>query len=278
MNLLERSKAISFRENPPSEEELKSLYIPPRYKNISEQITKIEGTFYYFKETLEFSLINELIGSYLSKKIDLDTVDYEIGQKESDGTLFALSKIFYEEGYQYQSASEFLKRHHYRNCFLLPETRFLTKLPVYYNMRTLKLYRGTRFYTSNLKLIAVDLKMAQYDRHSRNLQIKIDSKGTIDLAPLYDYGGSYLAFLTKDYVNPFVYIKKDKDTLEWLFTFYPELWEYVQFLQGISITDVLDSIAQEKGIEFTNVEYSSYRELQQANDEVMSKVKIKTIF
>ena len=145
-------------------------------------------------------------------------------------------------------------------------------------MKTLRLYRGTPFYTSNLKLIAVDLKMGQYDRHSENMQIKIDSLGKIDLAPIYDYGGSYINFFVAAYANPFVYMKKNKATFEWRFSLYPELWEYVQLLNKISLPEILDSIAQEKGIEFTNIEYSCYHSLQQANDEIINKIKIKRFF
>ncbi len=273
MDILENSKVIPFEVIPPTEEELSNLYIPSQYRHIIGTITKLEGKFYCFKESLDFGLTNELIGSYLAKMLGLDTVDYEIGQRGEE-ELFALSKVFYEEGFQYQSVDDFLQKNHYQDCFSLSEGKF----PIYWNMKTLNLYRGTPFYNSNLKLIAVDLKMAQYDRHSRNLQIKIDPLGKIDLAPIYDYGGSYINFLTPTYANPFACMKKNKATFEWLFTLYPELWEYVQILRGISITEILESIAQERKIEFTDLEYSSYRSLQQANDEIINKIKVKTIF
>lgn len=43
-----------------------------------------------------------------------------------------------------------------------------------------------------LKLIVLDLKMGQMDRHGHNLMLKKNIKtGVIDLAPIYDYSRSY---------------------------------------------------------------------------------------
>lgn len=278
MKITENSRVIPFKVNAPTKEEIERLHIPEEFKHIVSYLTKIGDNIYHYKSIGVQSLTNELIGTYLSKRIGLDTVEYEIGKRETDGALFALSKIFYEEGYRYQSVPQFLEENHFKSCWQKLGTPFFQAMPLYYNMKTLRAYRGTPFYDSNLKLIAVDLKMGQYDRHSNNMQIKIDSLGTIDLAPIYDYGGAYMHFLTQSYINPFVYIKKNKETLEWIFTMYPELYGYVRLLQGLSIPDILDDIAQEKRVEFTDVEYSCYDSLQQANDDFVGKIKVKTIF
>ncbi len=276
MIITEKSRVIPFHVINPTEEEIKQLHIPEEFIFITPYLTKIGNKIYCYKGLRSTLLINELIGSYLAKKIGLDTVDYEIGKRESDGSLFALSRVFYEEGYQYQSILAFLAEHQYQNCWQMLGNHFLQVLPAYYNMKTLRMYRGTPFYDNNLKLIAVDLKMAQHDRHKANLQIKIDSLGKIDLAPIYDYGRAYSSYFDLSYANPFAFIRYTVLTLKILFFQYPELREYVEFLRDIPIDDILHGIESEKGILFTEEEYREYRLSQEQNDRLINQaIKIK---
>lgn len=272
------SKVICFQDNSVKERDLKSIYIPSNYSDITNCLVKIGDTIYYCKGNSLHFMTNELIGTYLAKRLGLDTVDYQIGIRESDGHFFALSEIFYEEGYQYQSACEFLKQHHYKNCFQMLPGDIRTILPSYYRMKTLKLYKGTPFYDSNLKLIALDLKMIQRDRHDENLQVKIDSKGTIDLAPIYDYGRSYKYPFKVAYANPFAFIRFTESTLEHLFKHYPELKEYVFFLSSISIDEILSSIEEEKSVVFTPEERIEYQIAQELSENVINKAKVKTFY
>lgn len=276
MIITEKSRVFPFQKIDPTDEEIKLSHIPEEFLHIIPYLTKIGDSLYCYKGLRTPLLINELIGSYLSHRIGLDTVDYEIGKRESDGALFALSKVFYEEGYQYQSVASFLEEHHYKNCWKKLGSPILQLLPVYYNMNTLKLYRGTPFYDHNLKLIAVDLKMAQHDRHKTNMQIKIDSRGTIDLAPLYDYSRAYNIHFDLSYANPFVFIRYTPRTLELLFSRYPELRDYVEFLRKVSIEEILQGIEEEKGILFTPEEHREYQLCQEQNDKLIDQaIKVK---
>ncbi len=220
-------------------------------------------------------MINELIGSYLAKRIGLDSVDYEIGRRESDKALFALSKVFYEEGYQYQYADQFIKDREHKNCFNMLGNPMKLMLPCYYHLKTLRLYRGTPFYDSCMKLIAVDLKMAQHDRHRKNIQIKIDSIGTIDLAPIYDYGRAYSVNFDLAYANPFAFIRYTEASLDLLFRRYPELRDYVFFLSKITMEEILSAIEEEKKLHFTSQEKKEYCIEQQNIDSLMDKVRVK---
>lgn len=275
MIITEKSKVVPFEHHDIEEQDLGSLYIPASFSFIIPHLTRLGDTVYYYKSATTKSMINELIGSYLAKRIGLDSVDYEIGRRESDKALFALSKIFFEEGYQYQYARQFLEEQGYKNGFNMLGNPVKLMLPCYYHLRTLKLYKGTSFYNSCLKLIAVDLKMAQHDRHRKNLQIKIDSRGTIDLAPIYDYGRAYSVNFDLAYGNPFAFIRYTESTLDLLFRRYPDLRDYVFFLNKIDMEEILRTIEREKHIQFTSQEKREYGLEQQNIDSLIDKVRVK---
>jgi len=275
MIITEKSEVLPFAHYGLKQADLDSLYIPSEFSDIIPQLTKIGDTIYYSKPNSIYCMTNELIGSYLAKKLELDTVDYQIGKRQCDGQIFALSKLFYEDGYQYQSALEFLREHHYKNCFGMVQSSFKKTALCYYHLRTLKAYKGTLFYDSCMKLIAVDLKMAQHDRHRKNIQIKIDSIGTIDLAPIYDYGRAYSVNFDLAYANPFAFIRYTEASLDLLFRRYPELRDYVFFLSKITMEEILSAIEEEKKLHFTSQEKKEYCIEQQNIDSLMDKVRVK---
>ncbi len=270
MIITKESKIIPYRHNVPTREEFESLHIPKRYNNLREDITRLEGAFYHMKFPSPKSMINELIGSYLSKKIGLDTVDYQIGLI---GNYFiALSKVFYEEGYQYLSAKSYLLEKG-RNSYLAASSIFGCL-----KTRNLKLFQGELVFDDILKLIAIDLKMGQSDRHGENIQIKIDRLGTISLAPIYDYGCSYMQnndnIHYQNYASPFILVRRNPYYLGRLFRSYPKLWEYIQFLKSVSMEEILRDIECEKVITFEDSEKDYYRKKQSEIEEVLDKVKM----
>ena len=73
------SNIIEFDTGNVTKEEINNLSIPPYLKNnVIHGVVKIDGEFYYAKYIDEFKMINELIGTFLSTYIGLDTVDYKI--------------------------------------------------------------------------------------------------------------------------------------------------------------------------------------------------------
>jgi len=117
--------------------------------------------------------------------------------------------------------------------------------------------------------------MAQHDRHRKNLQIKIDSRGTIDLAPIYDYGRAYSVNFDLAYGNPFAFIRYTESTLDLLFRRYPDLRDYVFFLNKIDMEEILRTIEREKHIQFTSQEKREYGLEQQNIDSLIDKVRVK---
>ncbi len=267
MNINDYSHIMYFEPNNLTEEDILNLYIPDGYQDLILQITKYNGEYYYYKSVHRSEMIRELIGSALAKRIDLDTVDYKIGKKRVKSSfLYALSKIFFEEGFIYQNCYDFygqriIDRNFFRSYVYLNNSQILEKLKDYNTI--LKV----------LKLTALDLKMGQYDRHNQNLFLKIDQTGRVDLAPIFDYGGSYSYVLgTKIYDNPFLMIRKNKPSLYAFARKFPEIAEYASFFESIPIVDIFDDIEKEHMLELSDEERFYFQKMDQQNNKVLQKI------
>lgn len=75
MKVNENSKIIPLEKLELSNEEIRSLYIPKKYDSIKESITCYQKEYYYYKSVTANLLINELLGSYLAKKVLLLSLD-----------------------------------------------------------------------------------------------------------------------------------------------------------------------------------------------------------
>ncbi len=264
------SKVISFQYNEPSLDECRKYHIPDENPRVRKLVVNVDNSIFYTKALGNYRMINELIGSHLAHKLDLDTVDYEIG-KTSTG-FHALSKPFYEEGYQY----DFFKDYFHLSNF--PRRDILTYINPFSSFcRTegLDIIKGTKMYESALKLIAIDLKMAQVDRHSGNLQVKYDDK-EVSLAPIYDYSESYLMGDSSTiYRSSLIFIKKNRASLEELIKRHPQLLEYLSYLLSLPIDVILTEIGDEKDIEFTGNEMSRYIKSQRLIEMPLQKINKK---
>lgn len=271
MIINKNSKIIKFEYNNPTAEDYKKYLIPIDNPNIRNLVVNVNGSVYYTKSLGNYRLLNELIGSHLAKKLDLDTVDYEIG--ETSTGYHALSKPFYKEGYQYNYFKDYFHLPVISKKFILSMLNPFSTLCI---TDGLDLLRGTKMYSSALKLTALDLKMSQVDRHGSNLQVKVGVNGEVSFAPIYDYSESYMiGDASTIYYSPLVFIKKNKASLTELMKKHPELMEYLEYLLNISIYDILECIGEEKDIEFTGDEIFNYSKSQRIIDRPLNKIKIK---
>ncbi len=265
------SKVICFNHRNLLPEEYERYHIPLNQSNIKNLVVNANGSIFYTKPLGNYRMINELIGSYLAKKLDLDTVDYEIG-KTATG-LQALSKPFYEEGYDYQYFNDYLHLSRY------PKRSFLEKVNPFHSYCVttgLDILKGTTLYEDALKVTAVDLKMSQVDRHGNNLQVKVKEAKAVSLAPIYDYSESYIIGDSATiYRSPLVWVRKNRTSLEELIRRHPELWEYLEYLISLSICDILENIGDEKEIEFTGDEMFNYMKSQKIIERPFQKIKVK---
>ena len=176
--ITDKTEVITFDEIPFSEKEKVYAY---SYTNTSkkyvEMIEKHNGDYYFFKEESSlkqyFSLFNELLGSYLAKRIKLPTVEYKVAVR--GGILGIASKDFRsDKRYQFLKLGKDIKY----TMFMLDEV--LKKCISDSNRK--------EFMTEYYKLLALDFAMGQQDRAGVNVQIAREkSTGKISLAPVYDY-------------------------------------------------------------------------------------------
>ena len=95
MILNDSSNVIHFKYGNNSSE-LKEILAEDFYPDISD-IVIIDGEYYHAKMVTNREMLNELIGSYYSRLVGLDAVDYKIGIL--NGQIYALSKMFFPHAF-----------------------------------------------------------------------------------------------------------------------------------------------------------------------------------
>ena len=241
MRLLEGNKVNNYEDLIMTKKEKKEVFVPQNILNrygkeffLNRLLIK-DKTAYYMKYD---SVINELIGSYLSNVLNLENVNYELAQRE--GYFFIISKLFYEEKYDYFFAAD------YKHSIKIENVK---KRPNGYKDHLKLLHKNILI--KILKLIAVDIKMGQYDRHEWNIMFKKNkSDKTLDLAPIYDFSNSYDVLEVWDdcYNNSFINMNCDKKDIKTLIDTYPTIKEYFYTLRNISVENILKELEKQYGI------------------------------
>lgn len=270
MIINKNSNVIEFDLKSVTRDEINSLYIPPYQKNnVIHGIVKIDGEYYYAKYIDDVKMINELIGSFLSSYIGLDTVDYKIGMYK--GNMYALSKLFYLSDYEYYNVPT-LYRIRPKNLIGKKE-QLLHKL---YLCKTdvIDRLRGKELVDDVLKLIAVDLKMGQRDRHVNNVLLK-KKDDIVSLAPIYDYGYSYMddSKIGSDiyYDSPFIILRKNILSIRALSIKYPNIKKHIDKICDIDIEDVLLELESLNNISFFKEEVENIKNMDNENMKILKK-------
>lgn len=270
------SKVLKFRCFENNDDSFDDSFIPDAYSYIISNLTRVDGEVYYYKDVSQYRMLNELIGSYLAKKIQLDSVDYQIGilENEQNNNLYALSKVLFERDYDYLETFDYLGTTNFK------ELGYFESLisPFYFCMtRLLNLVDNDKLKEDILKLTVLDLRMGQTDRHTGNLMLKKDSTGMVRLAPVFDYGMSYL--VSPDYCypydNPFLIVKKNKLSLRALASKYPEIVDLVEFICKIDVNDVLEEIIHDKQIFVSDRMRYYYQEFDKGYTKKLKQVMKK---
>lgn len=266
INLNDKSKVIPIKEYGLSETEVDKIYLPEKCLSMKkeeflENVVIIENRAYYLKYA---NIINELIGSFLARKINLPSVDYQIGVYENE--LYALSELFYNNDFEYFYPKD------YPGFKMIIKKKFRPNFvtDIYYFKNKLSQF-DDNLLNELLKLIALDLKMGQVDRHGHNLMFQKNLKdGLIDLAPVYDYSNSYAFFEKpfKYYRNVYLLIRNNKQSLQNLVKKYPQIIEYFAILKELSMEEILAGIEKEKNIEIK----PSEKEYRIAKDKEYTKI------
>ena len=267
------SKVIDFDIRSVNNNEIQQINIPDFAKTrVVSGAVKVNDDFYFAKPIDDYRMLVELVGTKLSKIIDLDTVDYKIGMW--DGRLHALSKIFYKDNCDYSMvASEYRLR-----PINLIDKDFRKVFNNFYLCETsvLNIINDNELLENILKLIAIDLKMKQFDRHDNNVLLEKDEDGVIKLAPVFDYSLAYSSYrgigLKNYYDCPFLIVKRNVISLKSLIRKYPNIYKYLLNLREINISDIVLEIEKENNVEFTDSEIRRIVDEDDHNNMLLKKL------
>ena len=191
---------------------------------------------YYFKyfpyaesNYINYKLINELIGEYLANYLNVDVVHYEIGRFKD--TYGLVSENFIKKGSKY----------YFLEDIDIPKDYTSTNNLLLLKNRCKNIENYNKLINEIFKLVAIDIYMNQADRNDSNFQFRKE-KGSISLAPLYDFEESFYEPFKDEYKSILlgidIYdIKK-----------YLELKKLINKLLDLNIKDILYKIECDKNI------------------------------
>jgi len=249
----------------------------------------IDGKWYYFKgmEKLE-RFINEILGSFLSKKYNLPTVDYKVASFDNGRyTIYGLIS----ENFKLQNKSY--------------STTYDLKLPVYEqglsNIVMIREYFKNeddyyKFIVSILKATAIDFYMNQIDRVNENL-LFVKEEDKIELAPLFDFslamdiGRKSVCAHFDDIAGCYTYFYKENDKrekkkfgsafleltfpspeLKRLFRDYPEFYETFKSLIEFDMHEFIDYVEDSYPIVLPNYLKEHYMGYNKEKTSFMKKL------
>lgn len=250
--LMSDTKKLSYILNP-------NLYIPRKEAWIKKNVVIYENEYFHVKKTTPQELINELLGSYLSQKLNLDAVDYRVAMDEGYN-LYALSRVFYEKNYRYFKVYEFGYNTYYMYDSKIKKNDILSDIERIYSKKLLN---------ELLKLIALDLKMMQPDRNASNIIFK-EKEQNYQLSKVYDFGEAYTKKFNH-YFNPFLILFLGKNLLKQFIKDYPNIGEYITILNNIKIIEALEEISVRFNITFSKSEYEFY---MKKDEEITKKLQL----
>ena len=273
MKLNDSSEIIQFDATPVSIAEQVYMGFPKKMRDYANNVVMIDGKYYYAKKCSTPTLINELLGSYFSKLVGLDSVDYMIGKSNTQlSYLHALSEIFYKEDYNYTTVEDVV-------AGLRPDdtkafTRGLGSIYVC-DTSVLSLFNSPQLIDGALKMTAVDLKMGQVDRYNYNVVIRDDGIEK-QLEKVFDFGWSYAVGVDDKkscYYNPFLVVKRNTISIWGLSRRYPQLKESAAVLSTTPLYDVLKEIEKRFNIKIEDRDIPRYLEMDKEYSKVLGKVR-----
>lgn len=246
-----------------------SEYISEDFEPEIRDFVKVNGEFYYAKQVTNREMLNELIGSYYSKLIGLDAVDYKIGI--FDGKLYALSKMFFQKNTSYTYCADYFDPSLY---FSTTDRNLIKRKEFFLESNNLKRLRSADAVRSILQMSAIDIKMNQADRHSFNIIFRIVN-GALYIEKVFDFGWAYDIYSDDNseifYKNPFIIVKKNYLSLSMLASQYPEFGRCFTILSEVPIGDVLRDIENANNIKITDEDFSYYVEKDKEYTKVLRK-------
>lgn len=189
---------------------------------------KVEESYFY-----QFYLIDELMGSYLARFINLDAVSYSVAKV--DDCIGLASQNFKKDRFDYYFSEELS----------------LNSSCDFTNIYILKSFckddnNAQELVDSILKLFALDIYMLQNDRCYLNLQFQINRMNhAFSLSPIYDFSNC-LGGVRKERMRlPNVVLPLNDTTIPMLCRYFPKFSEYLNMLLGKKMSVTWDQICED---------------------------------
>ncbi len=200
------------------------------YQNLKWFYFKSEESRYGYP----FSILDELMGSYLAKIIELPAVSFVVAKtKDSIGIA---SENFRMESSDYYFIQQLPVKTLLENRFNLASLDILKSLCI-------DPINAVQLEEHILKLLALDLYMLQKDRGDTNLQFQINhATQYLDLSAVYDFSNCIEeAELASVMIrNPIVVL--NYNTIRLLIKKYPKFTKYIESLQNQTMCSTWDQI------------------------------------
>lgn len=212
------------------EARLADLYIRYLYLN--------NGQWYYFKEDCEtgiypFSIIDELMGSYLARLRDLPTVLYQVSQV---GDNFGLASVnFKDNNYKYFTLKDVVN--------ILDSKNLDGQNLLFLRNCTIDSENEQNFLRHLFDLFSLDIHMLQMDRGFLNLQFQINKENNyFDIAPIYDYSNCRLCVKLEGIDVPNQIHRLNETGIAVLLEQYPTFKERLEYCLDCDMVKIWDQI------------------------------------
>lgn len=187
-------------------------------------IVNINGNYFFKKKVNKLQIQNEIIGRYLSRKIELETTDLKILSNN------LLSYTIITPNYRNKDYEYTFSRDHFT---IDSKTKNFDDTYLRGLDKDLK--------DDVLRLIALDLMMEQKDRHSLNTECRTKN-GITTLAPIIDFEASFLNEDKYIYYNPYILLRKSIEALDNFYNKYPNGYHYLEKLFSITSEEIFDCV------------------------------------
>jgi len=255
-----------------------ATYSLSRREDYFKMMYKMNNIWYYFKVEKEnraypFYLIDELMGNFLAKKIEISSVSYLIGSRKQK-----------KNKYQFGLVSKNFKEPEFEYCFCdcYQELWFLNSKNHYdfensRNIENLKMICKSekethRLIQQILKMLALDLFMLQKDRNNSNIQFQINKKTQqIELAPLYDFSNC-ISKIEKEgiYLKNYI-LRLTEKTMKDLLLKYPIFQSYLSYLLEIGFTNSWKEICTNYAFNQNSLAYEEILKYYQEKEKSQRK-------
>ena len=225
-----------------------------KYFGLYNFLIQLSDGYYYTKNIkYEFRLCNEIVGRFLCSRVGLETTPLEL-LVDKDAIKIVTPNYRKEElTYLYPKDDlDLLYSHNYK-------INKLNMLP--------KNYQKEQY-----KLIALDMMMEQWDRHSHNME-EVIINDEIHLAPIIDFERSFDYTPLYNYFNPYLNLPKDFENISRFLGDFPDAYQCFLDAFSVDIDEIIEYIENNYPIKVDNKIKEIYSHYTSKNQIILKLVR-----